>query len=162
VPGNAHVDAAERARRIAGLHAPYHAAIAAAIDRGMASGVVPAIFSVHSFTPVWRGVSRRWHAGVLWDIDPRFAVPLIAALRADAALVIGDNEPYAGALANDTMNRHSTRRGLAHALIEVRQDLIADAAGEAAWAERLATIVAGLNRDPEMHVVRHYGSLSGV
>lgn len=162
VPGNAAVDAAERARRIAGLHAPYHAAIAAAIDRALATGVVPAIFSVHSFTPVWRGVRRRWHAGVLWDIDPRFAVPLIAALRADAALVIGDNEPYAGALANDTMNRHATRRGLAHALIEVRQDLIADAAGQAAWAERLATIVAELNRDPEMHVVRHYGSLSGV
>jgi predicted N-formylglutamate amidohydrolase len=99
---------------------------------------------------------------VLWDIDPRFAVPLIAALRTDAALMVGDNEPYAGALANDTMNRHATRRGLAHALIEVRQDLIAGVAGQAAWAERLAPIVADLNRDPEMHVVRHYGSRSGV
>jgi predicted N-formylglutamate amidohydrolase len=162
VPGNAHVDAAERARRIASLHAPYHAAITAAIDRAMASGVVPAIFSVHSFTPVWRGVRRPWHAGVLWDIDPRFAVPLIAALRRDAALVVGNNEPYAGALANDTMNRHATRRGLAHALIEVRQDLIANVAGQAAWTERLAPMVADLNRDPEMHVVRHYGSRSGV
>jgi predicted N-formylglutamate amidohydrolase len=161
VPGNAHVDAAERARRIARFLAPYHAAIDAAIDRAMASGVVPALFSVHSFTPVWRGARRPWHAGVLWDVDPRVAVPVLAALRADPDLVVGDNEPYAGALANDTMNRHATRRGLAHALIEVRQDLIGEPAGIAAWAERLAAIVARLNRDPDMHVIRHYESRSG-
>ena len=161
VPGNAHVDAVERERRIARFHAPYHAAIDAAIDRAMAGGTVPALFSVHSFTPVWRGVKRPWHAGVLWDMDPRFAVPLIVALREDPALVVGDNEPYAGALANDTMNRHATRRGLAHALIEVRQDLIADAVGIEAWADRLAGIVARLNQAPEMHVVRHFESRSG-
>ena len=145
VPGNAAVDAAERARRIARFHAPYHAAIDAAIDRAIAAGRPPALVSIHSFTPVWRGHARPWHAGVLWDTDPRLAVPLIEALRADPALVVGDNEPYAGALANDTMYRHATARGLAHALIEIRQDLIGDEAGAAAWAERLAPILADLN-----------------
>ena len=133
VPGNASIDGAERALRIGRFHAPYHAAIDAAVERGLASGVAPALFSVHSFTPVWRGAPRPWHAGVLWDRDPRLAVPLIEALRADPALVVGDNEPYAGALLNDTMYRHATVRGRAHALIEIRQDLIADAAGVAAW-----------------------------
>ncbi|HVZ13161.1 MAG TPA: N-formylglutamate amidohydrolase [Bauldia sp.] len=158
VPGNARVDAAERARRIARYHAPYHAAVDAALDAALAAGVVPAIFSVHSFTPVWRGVPRAWHCGVLWDNDPRMAVPLIEGLRADGSLIVGDNEPYAGALAGDSMYRHATRRGLAHALVEVRQDLIADEAGVAAWAERLVTLLVGLNRDPALHGVRHYGS----
>ena len=93
--------------------------------------------------------------------DPRLAVPLIAALRAERDLVVGDNEPYAGALANDTMYRHATRRGLAHALIEIRQDLIGDAAGAAAWAARLARIVADLNRLAGVHEIRHYGSHAG-
>ncbi len=158
VPGNAKVDAAERARRIAHFHAPYHAAIAAAIERALAAGVIPALFSVHSFTPIWRGTPRPWHAGVLWDRDPRLAVPLIDALRADAGLVVGDNEPYAGALLNDTMYRHATRRGLAHALVEIRQDLIADEAGISAWSHRLTAILRDLNRDPELHELRRYGS----
>ncbi len=160
VPGNVAVDATERARRIARFHAPYHAAIDAALTRAIATGRIPAIVSMHSFTPVWRGNTRPWHAGILWDRDPRLAMPLIEALRADPMLVVGDNEPYAGALFNDTMHRHGTERGLAHALIEIRQDLIADEAGAGAWAGRLAGILANLNRDPEIHTVRHYGSLT--
>jgi predicted N-formylglutamate amidohydrolase len=161
VPGNARVDAAERVRRIARLHGPYHAAVAAAIDRGLAAGRPPLLVSVHSFTPVWRGVARRWHAGVLWDMDDRLAAPLIEALSADPLLVVGDNEPYSGALANDTLFRHGTRRGLAHALIEIRQDLIGDERGAAAWADRLLPILQDLNNRPAIHEIRHYGSRTG-
>ncbi len=155
------MDGEERARRIARFHAPYHAAIDAAIDRALAAGRPPVIISIHSFTPVWRGHARPWHAGVLWDRDPRIAVPLMAALREDVALVVGDNEPYAGALANDCMYRHASRRGLAHGLVEIRQDLIGDSDGAEAWAERLARIVARLNRLAGVHAIRHYGSHAG-
>ena len=158
VPGNARIDAVERARRIARFHAPYHGTIAVTLSRMRESGVVPAIFSVHSFTPVWRGVRRPWHAGVLWDRDPRFAVPLLDALRGDPALIVGDNEPYSGALNNDTLYTHATTAGLANVLIEVRQDLIADEAGVAAWSERLAEIVGRLNRAPALHEVLQWGS----
>jgi predicted N-formylglutamate amidohydrolase len=160
IPGNRDVDAVERARRIAGWYAPYHAAIAVAIDRAIAVGRPPALVSIHSFTPVWRGTSRPWDVGVLWDEDPRLAVPLIEGL-ARGGLMVGDNEPYAGALANDCMYRHGTRRGLAHALIELRQDLIADAVGVAAWADRLAAIIGGLDTDAALHQIRHYGSRTG-
>jgi predicted N-formylglutamate amidohydrolase len=158
VPGNASVDPGERARRIADFHAPYHAAIDAAIDEALAAGNPPALVSLHSFTPVWRGMPRPWHAGLLWDRDPRMAEPMIAALAEDRSLVVGDNEPYTGALHNDTMYRHGTLRGLAHGLVEIRQDLIADGPGIAAWAARLAAILVRLNRDPEIHKVRHFGS----
>lgn len=159
VPGNASHDAAERAHRLVTYHRPYHAAITAEIDAAIADGHPPAILSIHSYTPVWRGVPRPWHAGILWDRDPRFALPLLDGLRADADLVVGDNEPYDGALKNDCMYRHGTARGLAHALLEVRQDLIADAAGIAAWTRRLVPLVAKILAEvPDLNTIRHYGS----
>ncbi|MEX0853262.1 MAG: N-formylglutamate amidohydrolase [Bauldia sp.] len=161
VPGNAAVDGPEQQRRIGRFHAPYHDAIDAAIERAIKSGTAPALVSIHSFTPVWRGKTRPWHAGILWDADPRLAVPLVAALRADTGLVIGDNEPYSGALTNDTMHRHGTRRGLAHALIEVRQDLIGDEEGALDWAARLTAVLADLNRRGALHDIRHHGSRMG-
>jgi len=161
VPGNLHVEAGERRRRIARFHAPYHAAIAATIDEGLAAGSVPALVSIHSFAPVWRGRARPWHVGVLWDHDPRLAAPLIAALAADSTLAVGDNEPYSGVLANDTLYRHGTRRGLAHALIDIRQDLIADETGAKAWADRLRQILVELSQQQEVHEIRHHGSRTG-
>ncbi len=161
IPGNAKVDAAERARRIARFYQPYDAAMGAAVDAAMASGRIPVILSVHSFTPIWRGVPRPWHAGVLWDADPRFALPLIAGLAADPAMIIGDNEPYLGALKGDTLYRHATRRGLAHALIELRQDLVADDAGIAEWTGRLGDVLEAMDLGASPHPVSLHGSLTG-
>ncbi|MBH0239420.1 N-formylglutamate amidohydrolase [Methylobrevis albus] len=161
VPGNRDVDAAEREHRIETFHRPYHTAIAAEIDAMQAAGLVPVIFSVHSFTPVWRGWPRPWHVALLWDEDPRLAKPLIAALEAEGDLVVGDNEPYDGALLNDTMFLHGTARGLPHVLIEVRQDLIGDAAGADAWAARLARLLPPLLALPALGDVAMYGSRAG-
>jgi predicted N-formylglutamate amidohydrolase len=161
IPGNLGVDAAERDRRIGAFYAPYDGAIASAIEAALAVGSVPAIVAIHSFTPVWRGRGRPWQVGILWDADPRLAVPLIERLRQDRDLVVGDNEPYDGALVGDALYRHATARGLAHALVELRQDLIADEAGVAAWADRLAAILDDLNRLPEIHEIRHFGSRTG-
>jgi predicted N-formylglutamate amidohydrolase len=160
VPGNARIDEAGRQGRIARFYEPYHAAIDAAIEHRLAAGIVPALVSVHSFTPVWRGRARPWQVGILWDRDPRLATALIAALEADSGLVVGDNEPYSGALTNDTMFRHGTRRGIAHALIELRQDLIADDQGAESWAGRLAAILREVDKRPEIHEFRSYGSRS--
>ncbi|MGF1657941.1 MAG: N-formylglutamate amidohydrolase [Rubrimonas sp.] len=139
IEGNRRIDAAERDRRIAAYHRPYHAAIDAAIDAALADGIEPRLISIHSFTPQLRGrAPRPWHVSVLWDRDDRIAGPLIERLRAEDELVVGDNEPYTGRLEGDCMWRHGTLRGLPHALIEIRNDLIADAAGQAAWAALLA------------------------
>jgi predicted N-formylglutamate amidohydrolase len=156
VPGNRRIDEAEVARRIARFYDPYDAAIDAAVERAIAEGVTPAIVSVHSFTPSWRGHPRPWHVGLLWDVDQRMARPLIEALEAEGDLIVGDNEPYDGALAGDTLDRHATRRGLANALIEIRQDLIADDAGAEAWAERFARLLRPLLADSRLRRIEHH------
>jgi p-hydroxybenzoate 3-monooxygenase len=96
IPGNTGADAAELERRLARFWRPYDAAIAAAIDRAIAAGNVPTLLSIHTFTPTWRGIPRPWHCAVLWDRDPRLAQPLLAALRAEGDLVVGDNASCPG------------------------------------------------------------------
>ncbi|MEM1344477.1 MAG: N-formylglutamate amidohydrolase [Pseudomonadota bacterium] len=142
VPGNRHAGPEEVEARLAAYHRPYHAAIAAALDAAEAEGRAMALVSVHSFTPQLRGrAPRPWHVGLLWNRDERLVAPLRRALTADPALVVGDNEPYTGTLTGDCMDRHGTARALPHVLIEIRNDLIAEAAGQDAWAARLAPLI---------------------
>jgi predicted N-formylglutamate amidohydrolase len=162
VPANYPLDTEERERRLERFYLPYHDAVAAmTASVAESSGGAPFIFSVHSFTPVMQGHLRPWQVGILWDRDDRAARPLIDMLKADTTLVVGDNEPYDGALRGDTMYKHAIVNGFAHALIEIRQDLIAEEAGAEAWAERLAPIIDAINRRPDIHEVRQYGSRTG-
>ncbi|ESR23105.1 N-formylglutamate amidohydrolase [Lutibaculum baratangense] len=153
VPGNARVGEAERQRRIERYYEPYHRAVDGAINAAIAAGRPPALVSIHSFTPLWRGVRRPWEIGILWDGDPRLPVPMIDMLSRDAALTVGDNEPYSGRLKGDTMYRHGTCRGLAHALVELRQDLIADEAGAAHWAGLLGDLLDALAGTPHLNEI---------
>ncbi len=162
VPGNRHLDAAERERRVRRYYEPYHLRIDSLIDSCVAAGVPPVLMSIHSFTDNWKGVPRPWHAAILWDRDYRFSVPLLEALRADNGIIVGENEPYDGKLAGDCMWQHGTRRGLAHTIIEVRQDLIRTPEGQLEWAERLAaavqTVFARSDLWEAMHQVQYFGS----
>lgn len=158
VPGNAKVDDAEVQRRIERFYDPYDAAISTAIHRAMAAGHPPAIVTVHSYTPVWRGWPRPWHVGILWDADERYAKPLLEGLMAEEGLVVGDNEPYDGALAGDTVDRHATIRGLANALIEIRQDLIASDEGAEEWAERFARLLKPLAAQGDLRKPTIFGT----
>ena len=140
VPGNRDADATEIASRLATYHQPYHAAIAAEIASARAAGQVPVLISMHSFTPAWKTSARPWEVGVLWDRDGRLARPLIAAL-AKAGFVVGDNEPYSGALENDCLYSHGTMNGLPHVLIEMRQDLVATPEAARAFALGLKPVI---------------------
>ncbi len=163
VPGNAGLDEAAVAARVAGYYAPYHQAIERAIDAGIAAGKPPAVVSVHSFTQAWKGMPRPWSVGVLWDKDPRLALPLLEGFRAIPGIVIGDNAPYTGQLKGDTLYRHGTRRGLAHALIEVRQDLILGPEGQAEWATRLAEVLRKVMRlGGPLHAIEIHGSCTDI
>ncbi|HUS54154.1 MAG TPA: N-formylglutamate amidohydrolase [Thermohalobaculum sp.] len=142
IPANRNIDLSEIERRKVAYHRPYHAAIREAIDEIVASGETPVLVSIHSFTPQFKGRSpRSWHIALLWDRDDRLLRPLLARLRAEADLVVGDNEPYTGQLHGDCLWTHGTNRGLPHVLIEIRNDLIAAPDDQADWAARLAPMI---------------------
>jgi predicted N-formylglutamate amidohydrolase len=148
IPGNLSLGESERAARAEALHQPYHAAIEALIERRLAGKRFPVFLGVHSFTPRFNGTNRPWHAGILWDRDPRLALPLLSALRARGDLVVGDNEPYSGRHSADySIDTHAETRGMAHVGIEIRQDLIADDAGQARWADILGDALAAILAD---------------
>jgi predicted N-formylglutamate amidohydrolase len=149
VPGNQALPAAARQARIAECFQPYHDAIEARIA---GAALPPAIVSIHSCTPVMSGFQRPWQIGVLWNEDRRIAAPLIRSL-ADKGVCVGDNQPYSGRDAHGyTLPTHAERHDLPHVLIEIRQDLIHEPAGEEAWAsllhDALLPILAGLGRRP--------------
>ena len=164
IAGNNRLDAAERNKRVQRYHAPYHAAIGRVLDRCIASGVVPAILSLHSFTESWKDVPRPWHVGILWDKDPRLAKPLLDGFFGGHDIIVGDNEPYKGSLRGDCLWQHATVRGLASAIIEYRQDLVRDEEGQANWADRteiiMRAVLACKTYGPSLHRIEQHGSLS--
>ncbi len=135
IPGNALGDPAREAR-LARFFRPYHAHIAATI----AAQRPAMILSLHSFTPSLAShpeQARPWHVGVLYNEDDRLVVAAIAALEAER-LIVGNQQPYSGKLLNATMNRHAEANAIPYVGIEMRQDLVGDAAGQASFAEKLA------------------------
>ena len=145
IPGNVGLAAEQAQARHDLIFAPYHRRIKQAIDARQSAGQPTVLVALHSFTPVYAGVSRPWHIGTLYQHDKTLPPLLLAALRAEGDLVVGDNEPYAVSDQTDyAIPVHGEARGLVNTGIEIRQDLIADAAGQAQWAERLARIFAGI------------------
>ncbi|HEY0214197.1 MAG TPA: N-formylglutamate amidohydrolase [Paenirhodobacter sp.] len=138
IPANRGIDDAGVDERLYRLHRPYHAAF----DELAARRGDTVICAIHSFTPQLRGhPPRPWQVGVLSSHkDRRLAVPLIAALTA-TGLTVGDNEPYEGHLDGDSIDRHALSPGRPNVLIEVRNDLIVDAASQQHWGERLAPVL---------------------
>lgn len=139
VPGNVGLSAAAKASRVAALWAPFHAAIERLLDLRRTARRPTALVTIHTFTPVYRGVARPWHIGIISTEDRSRSDPLIAALRRDKSLIVGDNEPYSPKDNVDyTIRRHGLSRGLPHVMIEIRNDLVATEAQQEEWAARLA------------------------
>jgi predicted N-formylglutamate amidohydrolase len=141
VPGNRDLSDTDRAARFAEIHAPYQKAIADELARRDDTGQRTVLVALHSFTPSMRGHDRPWHVGILHDRgDTRFAQAMLAVLRAEPALAVGDNEPYRMDQIDYTIPRHAYPAARLYAEIEIRQDLLVDGGAEA-WAGRLARIL---------------------
>ena len=142
IPGNLGLTEAARTSRINAIFRPYHGAIGAALDRRAAAGRPSVLVALHSFTSIFKGAARPWHAAVLYNRDPQLARCLFELLSAEDGLVVGDNEPYRVTdLTDYTVPVHGEGRGLPHVEIEIRQDQIAEPPGQREWAERLARLL---------------------
>jgi predicted N-formylglutamate amidohydrolase len=149
IPGNIGIDAAERALRDALFFRPFRERVAALLDARLRAGRPTVLIGMHSFTPVYHGVSRIWHAGMLYARAEKLGRAMSDGLRAlDPSLVVGDNEPYRITDEGDyTVPVQGDGKNIPTVLIEVRQDLIATMDGQAAWAERLGAVLGGIARD---------------
>lgn len=146
IPGNVDLSPEEKASRVNEVWAPFHAALGELLDQRQQVRQATAIVAIHSFTPVYRGVARPWHAGIISTQDRSLADDMLAALRREANLIVGDNEPYS--MKDNvvyTIGRHGRDRGLPSVMIEVRNDLIAERAGQEEWVERLTRVLERLD-----------------
>ena len=142
VEANRGLSEEERSRRLDFVHVPYHEAIDAALARRKAARLPTALIAVHSYTPVFLGRARPWQVGIVFDDDRRLADVLIRGLKADSALAVGINEPYAPAdQVYYTIARHAGHWNIPGVMVEIRNDEIAEAAGQRRWAERLAGLL---------------------
>lgn len=153
IPGNAGLDDDARRRRIAMSHVPFHGAIANVVGGRIAKGEETWLVSIHSFTPVYRKVKRRFEIGILHDEDDRISTPMIEALkqeghgisRDDGGFKVEDNRPYSPAdRVYYTLERHGTSRGLPCVMIEIRNNEIETEEQQQEWAERLARVLKGI------------------
>jgi predicted N-formylglutamate amidohydrolase len=147
IPGNQAVSAEAARKRAAEIFEPYHRRIRQELDARRASGQRTLLVFLHSFTPSFRGVSRAWHAGVLYHQDARLALPVLEGLQSEAALHVGENQPYAASVLTDYgLVEHAEKRGLPYVELEVRQDLLEGDPALTVWAERLARVLLGASR----------------
>lgn len=155
IPGNRGLSPQAAAQRVETLFDPYHAAISATLTEMQERSPVPALVSIHSFTPTYKGELRPWHVGVLWDENGGLALPFIERLSAVAGVNVGDNKPYSG---RDryayTVDYHARQAGLPELAIEIRQDLVSSDAGIAEWANILAEVLEPILGD----VARHHAA----
>jgi predicted N-formylglutamate amidohydrolase len=142
IPGNMGLSDADIAARRAEIFDPYHRRIRTLLDERGAAGRPTILVAQHSMTNIYHGVRRDMHAAVLYNRDRRFAGLVLDRLRREAALIVGDNEPYFVSDETDyTIPRHGEARGLPHVEIEIRQDLVSDDAGQADWARRITQVL---------------------
>lgn len=141
IPGNQLLSPIDRATRVAEIHAPYHAAIAAEVARRDAAGRDTILVSLHSFTPAMNGRARPWQIGVLHaGGQARFARAVLQILEARSDLCVGDNEPYAMDGIDYTIPRHAFPSGRSYVEIEIRQDLLVEPEQHRWWTDLLATV----------------------
>jgi predicted N-formylglutamate amidohydrolase len=140
IPGNVNLPADQVSARQRGIFEPYHQHLSAVLEERAAAGLRTFLIVQHSMTNVFKGVRREMHAAVLYNRDRRFAGCLLEALRSEAGLLVGDNEPYSGKEeVGYTLPHHGESRGIPHIEVEIRQDLIQLPSGQAEWSRRMTT-----------------------
>ncbi|AMM84013.1 N-formylglutamate amidohydrolase [Martelella sp. AD-3] len=141
VPANRGLGPVAKAERAEALYLPFHERIDELLDARASAGRDAVLVTIHSFTPVFKGKRRDVEIGILHDADKRLADCMLDRAKAIGGYDVRRNEPYAPVDGvTHTLRRHALPRKLPNVMIEIRNDLIADAAGQGA----VAGFVAGL------------------
>jgi len=139
VPGNRNLQEADRRRRRNIFFEPFFQGTSRLIHDRLTSGRETVIVTIHSFTRVFKGTNRALDIGVVHDSDARLADVLCAEPGPMAGLDIRRNEPYGPERGvTYSLKIHGIAHGLLNVMMEVRNDLIADEAGQARIADSMA------------------------
>lgn len=142
IPGNQELTETQRRQRIDAIYTPFHREIAWLIDQRQKAGAEVVFVTIHSFTPIFKGIARSLHVGLLFDRDRRLTDQIAHLLRSDGRFDVRYNEPYGPADGVcHTLNVHAGARGLPYSMIEIRNDLISSESGQREWADRLAVVL---------------------
>ena len=155
VPGNLGLSEEVQTQRADAFFWPYHDAVTHLMAHLWRRGPAPALFSVHSFTPSLDGEERHWDVGVLWNRDPRLALPLIQRLREHDHLNVGDNKPYSGRDKAYSIDHHAAAAGLPNCAVEIRQDHLETPQGATHWAEIVGEALAEVLAIETVHWIEH-------
>ncbi|GFE81759.1 N-formylglutamate amidohydrolase [Steroidobacter agaridevorans] len=138
IPGNLSLEAAEKERRRRLMFHPFQDRLRTHLEERNADGRRNVLVAIHSFTPVYLGQQRVWHAGVLFDKAALMGQALIAQLSRDPLLNVGANVPYGvSADADYALVVYGDQLDNPAVLIEIRNDLIADPDGVGVWTRKL-------------------------
>lgn len=142
IPGNEGLSPQQRKERIARCWRPFHNTIDEVIEERLSRGLETRLVSVHSYTPVYKGTARPWQIGIIHDEDTRLSRPLIRSLEGVVGVNVAANQPYSPAdRVYFTLEHHARTRNLPCAMIEIRNDELADEDGQRKWAELLASLL---------------------
>ena len=148
IPGNANLSSDQRGQRISRYYEPFHESVDVAVAKGLSRSISPGVIAVHSFNPVYKGVSRPWEIGIIHDDDDAWALGIVERLTADKSLTVGVNEPYSPKdRVYYTLERHARSRGLPAVMIEIRNDEIAEIRDQQRWGELLAEVAGDAYKD---------------
>lgn len=155
VPGNQKLSRSAKKQRVDEIFNPYHKNLAALIAGFRKKKRIPAIVSIHSFTPEMDGYKRPWHIGVLWNKEDDIALQLIENLRQqNPGMIVGENEPYslkAENLSKNTIGTHAENTGLPYVIVEFRQDLVKTKRDALKWGKIFLDALAPILADPDTY-----------
>jgi predicted N-formylglutamate amidohydrolase len=142
IPGNSGLTKTQQQARIKAIYHPFHSTVGQLIERRLAAGYPVIFVTIHSYTPVFKGITRMMHVGLLFDQDRRFTDIVGTLLKSEATFDVRYNEPYGPADGVcHTLNVQAGAKGLPYSMIEIRNDLIRSESGQVEWADRLAEVL---------------------
>ncbi len=139
IPGNMNMSASEHSARVIEFYMPYYNALNDLLVERIEVGRQPVIVTIHSFTPIYFGKKREVDVGIIHDQNPTLSESLFGNCCVEDGYITSLNEPYS---AEDgvthTLAEHAVSKGLQNTMIEIKNDLITDTAGQERVAQFLS------------------------
>ncbi|MGV3548892.1 N-formylglutamate amidohydrolase [Rhizobium sp.] len=142
IPGNRDISAAERKARVDEIYRPWQRKLAQTVAARKAAGRETVLVTVHTFTPVYKGAPRAVEIGILHDRDTRLADAILAKAAGNGKFLVERNKPYGPEDGvTHTLVEHGLANGLLNVMIEVRNDLVKEDAGQEVVAGFLGELI---------------------